>query len=97
MPEIATIIDELAESVKPNDLKNLVANNKEFTWAQRLGYLLEQLGHQALSEVLYQHIKNKQINIVPLVPYHSMAGSKRNTKWRVAINTIFESDIHDTN
>ncbi len=63
---------------------------------QRLGYLLEYLGHNELAAVIYQHIKNKKTNIVPLVPHSSITRTQRNTKWRVAINAIVESDIDDT-
>lgn len=93
---VATVLDELAESVTSEALKNLLEKNNELTWMQRLGYLLEQVGHNELSAVLYQHIKNQETNIVPLVPYYSMRSAKRDMKWRVAINAIIESDLHDT-
>lgn len=93
---VVTVLDELAEAVKPIDLKNVLEINQELTWVQRLGYILEQLGHYSLSDILYHHIENQHTNIVPLVPYVSMSGKERNKKWRVAINAIIESDVHDT-
>ena len=96
LSRVATVLDELAESVTPEALKNLLEKNSELTWAQRLGYLLEKLGHDNLSEVLYLHIKSQETNIVPLVPYYSMQAAERDKKWRVAINAVVESDIHDT-
>lgn len=96
LSHVATVLDELAESVNPKDLKPLLEKNNELTWIQRLGYLLEQLGRNELAEILYQHIKDQKTNIAPLVPYYSMRGTERNTKWRIAINAVMESDIHDT-
>jgi predicted transcriptional regulator of viral defense system len=93
---VATVIDELAEAVIPEALKSLLIKHNELTWMQRLGYLLEQLGHNELSEVLYQHIKKQETNIIPLVPYNPMRSAKRDTKWRIAINAVIESDSHDT-
>jgi predicted transcriptional regulator of viral defense system len=96
LSHVATVLDELAEAVDPKTLKSLLEKNNEFTWVQRLGYLLDHLGHKELAEVLYQHIENKKTNIVPLVPYYRMTGAERNIKWRIAINAVVESDVHDT-
>ena len=96
LSHVATVLNELAESVDAIALKKLLKKTKEFTWVQRLGYLLENLGHHELAAVIYQHIKHQRTNIVPLVPYSSITGVERNTKWRVAINAVVESDIDDT-
>ena len=50
LSHIATVLDELAESVIPEHLKKLLEKNNELTWMQRLGYLLEQLGHKELAK-----------------------------------------------
>lgn len=92
---VATVLDELAESVTVEALNNLLKKSSELTCVQRLGYLLEQLGWHELANVLYQHIKNQETHIVPLVPYYSITGAKRDIKWRIAINAVMESD-HDT-
>lgn len=96
LSHVATVLDELAEAVTPAALKQLLDQNNELTWIQRLGYLLEQLGQQELADVLYQHIKNQPTNIVSLAPYYPMRGAARDAKWRVAINAVIESDVHDT-
>lgn len=93
---VATLLDELAESVEPSALKSLLEKNNERTWMQRLGYLLESLGHADLASIICQHLQNQKINIVPLVPYSPMAGLKRNRKWRIVINATVESDVYDS-
>lgn len=95
LSHVATVLDELAESAMPTALQKLLQENGELTWIQRLGYLLEQLGRNSLADVLYQHIKNQQANIVSLAPYYPMRGAARDMKWRIAINAIIESDVHD--
>ncbi len=94
---VVTVLDELVESVDSKALKKMLEKNNELTWIQRLGYLLDHLGYNKLSAIVYQYIKNQKTNIVPLVPYYSKTGASRDAKWRVAINAIVESDIHDTN
>lgn len=93
---VATVLDELAETASSAHLNDLLEKNKECTWKQRLGYLLEQLGWNELAEVLHTHVANKELNVVPLVPYYSAVGAKRDATWRVAINATIESDVHDT-
>ena len=95
LSHIATILDELSESVELSSLKKLLEKNNETTWIQRLGFILDQLGHQDLANILLEHLKNQKTNIVSLVPYHSMQGAERDTKWRIAINAVMESDVHD--
>jgi predicted transcriptional regulator of viral defense system len=96
LSHVATILDELAEAVEPSALKKLIEKNNETTWMQRLGYILDQLGHQDLANILHEQLKNQKTNIVSLVPYYSMRGVERDAKWRIAINAVMESDIHDT-
>ncbi len=92
---VATILHELGEAVKPADLKKLLLKNKELTWVQRLGYILEKLGHSMLSQILYNYLKNKKLNIVGLAPYYPITGAPRDAKWKIAINAKWESDLND--
>jgi len=92
---VATITDELADSVVPEDLTSLLKGSSERSWMQRLGFILDYLGHAELANVVYQRVSGQKMNIVPLVPYQSKTGVKRNQKWRIAINTIVESDTND--
>lgn len=94
---VATIIDELAESVDPSHLKNLIVATQEMTWTQRLGFLLDYLGHNKLADTLHPFLKREKVNIVPLVPYSKMTNTKRNKKWRVAVNAVIESDTNNIN
>lgn len=91
--QIATVIDELAESLEVDKLLKLAKQNQQPQWIQRLGYILETLEHGMLAESLFQIIKNKKLRIIPLVPNRGMTGMPRDEKWRIAKNATIESDI----
>ncbi len=90
---VFTILEELAERMESKPLRALADASHEKYWIQRLGFLLEKLGHLKLSETLYENLRHHSTNIIPLAPYLPMKGSKRNLKWRIAINTNLESDL----
>ncbi len=96
--QIVTVIDELAEKLDANKLKNLAMKSEQVGWIQRLGYILETLDHTDLSEQLLMQIKNRKLRTIPLAPNLEMTGTKRDKKWHIAKNTTIESDIkNDTN
>lgn len=93
---IATVLDELTESMSADALSQLAAQSKEKAWIHRLGFILDKLGHDGLAESLYRILDKNRVNIIPLVPYTSITGATRDKKWHIAINANIESDIHDT-
>lgn len=93
--QIATVIDELTENLNAEKLQAIALQDKQYQWVQRLGYLLDTLGYTTLSNNLYSIIENKKLRTIPLVPHRKMTGSVRNKKWRLAENTVIESDLHD--
>ena len=96
MNRIVTVLDELAESMTKEKLNDLTKIVNTAAWVQRLGYLLDKLGYNDLSQPLYDYLSMlKTKKIVPLVPYASSKGTQKNKKWRVAINVAVESDLDD--
>lgn len=92
---VATVVDELAEGMDEETLQELAKQSKQYQWVQRLGYLLENLGHVSLAETLLTVVKYRKLRIAPLVPNRSMTKAPRDKKWRLAINAKIESDIND--
>jgi hypothetical protein len=90
---VLTILEELAERMGNESLRALADASHEKYWIQRLGFLLEELGHLELSETLHENLRQHSTNIIPLATYLPMKGFKRNLKWRVAVNTNLESDL----
>lgn len=93
--QIATVIDELADKLDKDKLQAQAQQSSEWQWLQRLGYVLEILGHNDLADSLFLIIKDKALRITPLVPNRTMTGFPRNKKWRLAINARIESDLDD--
>lgn len=93
--QVTTIIDELAEVLNLEKLRALALRDEQRQWIQRLGYLLETLGHSILAEALFSVIKNYKLRIIPLVPHREMTAVPRDKKWRIAKNAAIESDLND--
>lgn len=96
MSRVATVIDELAESLDSTSLKHLATVSKDTIWVHRLGFLLDTLGHVKLSSFLHKLLDKSRTRFIPLVPYEPIVGVERNKKWRIAINAKVESDLDDT-
>lgn len=90
---IYTILEELTEKMRSAPLMELAESSPEKHWVQRLGFLLDELGHSDLTEILYEHLAQHSTNIIALAPYLPMKGAKKNMKWRIAININLESDL----
>lgn len=93
---VATVLDELAESLSPDALVELAGHSEEHTWVHRLGFLLDELGYHKLADVLYRSLDKEPVDIIPLAPYSPITGVPRDKKWRIAINATVESDLDDT-
>lgn len=93
--QIATVIHELAETLNGDKLMLLAKHSKQKQWIQRLGYMLDNLGHITLAKSLYKVIKDEKLRIIALVPNRNMVGVIRDMKWRIAINAEIESDLKD--
>lgn len=83
---IIPILEDLTENIKSTKMSN-IANESTVPTIQRLGYILEQLGQEKLSEILNKKIKNKKMSIAPLSLSHKSKEGKVNKKWRLQLNT----------
>ncbi len=93
MNRTVTILEELVEVIKPNELKKAAKYYPQQAAIQRLGYILETIiKNQKLSEVLYKFIENKKGTNIPLMPGKDKDG-KINTKWKIIHNIKIESDL----
>lgn len=92
---IATVLDELGESMNKASLVKLVNMSEEYAWKCRLGFLFDELGYGELSDAIYSGLHTRSKEFVPLVPYAKKVGRLRNKKWRLIINATIESDLND--
>ena len=65
---VATVLNELAESIKPEDFTKILIDHAPVTALQRLGYLLGSvLGYDLLADALQQSLRRDKVK---LFAYH---------------------------
>ena len=90
LPNVAIVLNELAERLDPVALVRAAEAAGEPAYAQRLGYLLERLGHTELTASLHEWIKAKAPRVTPLRSDLPTSGVPRDRRWRVAVNEEVE-------
>ncbi len=91
----ATILEELAEKMDFRDASQNLFCHTSIATIQRLGYILEEvLEQKEIAEVLYAELLlyTKRFRYVPLKTNRSENNAKKNTRWKVNINLIIETD-----
>jgi predicted transcriptional regulator of viral defense system len=91
--QVATVLQELGESMKGPRLAELATWMVDVPVVQRLGYLLERVGHRDLSTPLAKVISKLAARPTALVPSLPSHGSERDNRWRIAINTDLQVDL----
>jgi len=92
---VSTVLNELAEAIKPEMFNNDLFEFVPLTTLQRLGYILETvLENDLLASALYKTIEQKKMNFfrTPLKTSSSLAGFPINERWKIIMNTEIEID-----
>ena len=92
LDNVATVLAELAEKLNGKELTRL-AELSPIAWAQRLGYLLEQVGAREKTLELAQYIAMKNPPPTPLSPSLPIEGRNRLMPWNLLVNTPVEPDV----
>ncbi len=87
----ATVISELAEKIDPKALVK-VAKTAPVSWSQRLGHVLDLLGHEAKTELLATFVRKNAGDVISLVPSARPRRACRVAKWRLDANVEVESE-----
>ena len=88
---VATILDELGEQLDSEVLVQLAPLYK-LPDVQRLGYLLDQVGHRQLAAPLRQWLKGRRYRAVPLRSGWEVRDRSPDSRWRVIPNEEVEVD-----
>ncbi|MCI0471985.1 MAG: type IV toxin-antitoxin system AbiEi family antitoxin [Ignavibacteria bacterium] len=88
---IVLIISDMLSQIKISDIKNLLKNNLEITYIQRLGYILEKLGGEGLINSLFEYSKMATAYI-PLSRLGNKSGN-RDVKWKIIENINWKDFI----
>jgi predicted transcriptional regulator of viral defense system len=89
---VVTVLNELAESMDEQRLAAIAPKLSSY-YSQRLGYLLDSLGHQALTEPLYKLISHTGLKYIPLKTDSPIQEAEKNKKWHVLVNEKIEPDL----
>lgn len=89
---VATLLNELAETIDNNKLVS-IAQNVSLRYSQRLGYLLDYLGYDSLTDSLHQLVSQHNVRYIPLRPGSPTRGAEKNTMWHILINEKVEPDL----
>jgi predicted transcriptional regulator of viral defense system len=91
LDQVATVIAELAERIDGARLA-IAATTAPVSWSQRLGYVLDLLGHEARTAPLAAFVREHAHEVVPLAPSESTAGARRAPRWRLDVNVEVEAE-----
>ena len=91
LDQVVTIISELAERIAPEKLAAAAAF-VPLPWAQRLGYILDQVGAADKASALKAHVASSARQVVPLLPAASVKDSRRDDGWKLVINAEVEPE-----
>ena len=89
LENVVTVLSELAEKLDAKQLCRVVKGHDEAIVAQRLGYLLEKLGHKELSNGFADWIQDAPMRL--LDPTAGPRASE-NRKWRLLVNAHVEPE-----
>jgi hypothetical protein len=87
---VATVVSELAEKLKPQALLDAAEKQGEIPTVQRLGYLLEFSGVEAIASPLAEWLKQHRPRSVRLRADRPIEGATRNPKWNIFVNEKIE-------
>jgi predicted transcriptional regulator of viral defense system len=86
-----TVLTELAERMRPDALA-ACARKQAAPDAQRVGYLLERLGRQALADSVWDGLSGQRLRAVLLVPKRTRGRAKPHPRWLVVPNWKLQVD-----
>jgi predicted transcriptional regulator of viral defense system len=90
---ITTVLQELAEAMKPAPLLKIARKYPNTAAIQRLGYILEQeASAEKLSDSLWKALNERTCFPVPLSPQKEKRG-EIDGKWKIIKNMKIESDL----
>lgn len=96
LSRVATVLEELADEIKPESITKEFVKEIPLVTLQRLGYILDKiLNKDTIAEKLYNTCLQAELkfNRKPLSESGEKKGFPFDEKWKVIINTEVESDI----
>jgi predicted transcriptional regulator of viral defense system len=92
---VATILNELAEAIKPDDFNIFIIENTSITALQRLGYILDKVfQNKVLADALFQVLQKAEAKLfrIPLKASAPTKGFSSDERWKVIVNAVIDID-----
>jgi predicted transcriptional regulator of viral defense system len=90
---IITILEELAESINLNKMRDAIKNDFPVSTYQRAGYIVDNiLSNKKLAAIFETKLAKSKSKTVLLKPSGQQFGD-RDDKWKILINTQIDSDL----
>lgn len=93
MDAAATVLAELAEVLKPDRLATAANNEHTSAYLQRLGWMLDFLGHEDLTASLHACVLSRSPSYTPLNPSLKKRSGNRDSRWHIIVNEKPEADL----
>lgn len=94
LDNVTTAVAELIEHVNSGELIKIAESERELSYVQRLGFLLDQFSlNKILSRGLHKLIEKRKPPFVYLRPDQRAGITEKNQKWNVFVNTSVEPDL----
>jgi predicted transcriptional regulator of viral defense system len=90
LDRVALLLEELSEKINPKDLVKTAKTEPQISNIQRLGWLLDTVGKNAVADPLAEWLKKKKPREIPLEPSLRRKGASSKNRWRVIANTTVE-------
>jgi predicted transcriptional regulator of viral defense system len=92
LDRVITVLQELGETMDATKLLEAAKADGNLAYSQRLGWLMEKAGYSKHVEGLSQWIAAQNPLPARLDPSQPVKGAKKDSRWRLLINTDVESD-----
>lgn len=93
LDNVATVLAELAPRLDPRRLLAAVKATEDVPNAQRLGYILDQLGYSRLTAPLHQWVERQGVRSVPLRSESRGPVANEDERWHVMVNRGLEVEV----
>lgn len=90
---VATVLAELAERLDARRLRDVARAEGDLSIAQRLGYLLEHVGHGDVAAALAEWVAGERPRLVALRPDRPSRRAPKDLRWRMRANERIESEV----
>ena len=92
----STVLNELAEVIRPVDFSPVLIQHVHASTLQRLGFILENICHHTeLADSLFGAMKTEKLKLfrIPLKPSQETKGFSSDNRWKIIVNTEIETDF----